>query len=49
MVCITLTGILFDKPNRKPIVENELVDVTVLVAAYNEEAAIYDTLKSLSN
>mgnify|MGYP003295774542 CR=1 FL=1 len=48
MISVTLTGILLDHPKRYGIVEDELEDVTILVAAYNEGKTIYDTLKSLS-
>lgn len=48
MICITLTGIILDKPRRRDIVKEDLEDITVLIAAYNEEAGIYETLASLT-
>ena len=48
MVCLTITGILFDKPRRKEIVFDELEDITILIAAYNEEDGIYETLESVA-
>ena len=48
MIYFTICGILFDKPRRRQIIEPDIEDVTVLVAAYNEEESIYDTLKSIS-
>ena len=48
MVMITILGIVLDDPPRREIIEEELDDITILVAAYNEEAGIYDTLESLS-
>lgn len=50
MICLTITGILLDKPcpQRREIKYSELEDITILVAAYNEEEGIYDTLKSIS-
>ena len=48
MIYFTICGILFDKPRRRVINEADIEDVTILVAAYNEEESIYDTLKSLS-
>lgn len=48
MIYFTICGILFDRPRRRKIVESDIEDVTILVAAYNEEESIYDTLKSIS-
>lgn len=48
MICLTISGILLDKPRRRKIIEEELEPITILVAAYNEEAGIYDTIKSIS-
>lgn len=48
MICLTITGILLDKPRRKEIQYNELEEITILIAAYNEEEGIYDTLQSIS-
>lgn len=48
MIVMVLCGIILDKPRRMPIDEACLEDITVLIAAYNEEDGIYDTLMSLS-
>lgn len=48
MIYFTICGILFDKPRRRAINESDIEDITILVAAYNEEESIYDTLKSIS-
>lgn len=48
MISLTLTGIILDKPKRTSINYDELEDITILVAAYNEQDGIYDTLKSLA-
>lgn len=48
MVCLNLCGIIMDKPRRREIIESEIEDITILVAAYNEEAGVYETLQSLS-
>lgn len=48
MVSMTLCGIIFDKPRRREIVLDDLEDITILIAAYNEEEGIYETLASLS-
>ncbi len=48
MICLTITGILFDKPRRKEIVYDELEDITILIAAYNEQDGIYETLESIA-
>lgn len=48
MIIFLITGIILDKPKRYKI-RNELIeDITILIAAYNEESSIYDTLKSIS-
>lgn len=48
MISITLTGIILDKPRRRKIINEELKDITLLIAAYNEEKSIYDTIASIS-
>ena len=48
MIVMVICGILLDKPRRTAVDEELLEDITVLIAAYNEEAGIYDTLLSLS-
>lgn len=49
MICFfSLGGLLFDRPQRHDLAKNELEDVTILIAAYNEEDTIYDTLKSIN-
>lgn len=48
MIYFTICGILLDKPRRREIIQEDLDDVTILVAAYNEEESIYDTLKSIA-
>lgn len=47
MISMTIIGCFFDKPRRLEIREDLLEDVTVLIAAYNEEDGIYETLESL--
>lgn len=37
----------FDKPRHLEIKEEELEDITILIAAYNEEKTIYDTIRSI--
>ena len=49
MIIFLLSGVIFDKPKRNKIEYDLLDDITILVAAYNEEESIYDTLKSISN
>ena len=49
MIIFLLLGVIFDKPKRNEIEYDLLDDITILVAAYNEEESIYDTLKSISN
>jgi len=50
MICFfSLDGLIFDKPKHYPIVKRELKPLTVLVAAYNEEDCIYDTIKSIAD
>jgi len=49
MIYFTICGILLDKPRRREIIESDLSDITILVAAYNEEESIYNTLKSIAN
>lgn len=49
MIIFLLSGVIFDKPKRNEIEYDLLGDITILVAAYNEEESIYDTLKSISN
>lgn len=46
MISFTLCGIILDKP-RRPVFK-EFDDISILVAAYNEEDCIYDTLKSIA-
>lgn len=48
MIYFTICGILLDKPRRRKIIEEDLDDITLLIAAYNEEEGIYDTLKSIA-
>lgn len=48
MLSLDMSGIILDKPRRRPIIEKDLDDITVLVAAYNEGEGIYETLESLS-
>lgn len=48
MVAMTIVGMLLDKPRRNPVVEKDLEDITILVAAYNEQEGIYETLQSLA-
>lgn len=48
MIYFTLCGILMDRPRRREIIEEDLEDITILVAAYNEEESIYDTLHSIA-
>ena len=47
MISMTIIGCIFDKPRRLEVKEELLEDVTVLIAAYNEEDGIYETLESL--
>lgn len=49
MIIFLLSGVIFDKPKRNEIEYDLLDDITIIVAAYNEEESIYDTLKSISN
>lgn len=49
MIYFTTCGILLDKPRRREIIESDLDDITILVAAYNEEEAVYDTIKSIAD
>jgi biofilm PGA synthesis N-glycosyltransferase PgaC len=48
MIYFTICGILLDTPRRRKIIEEDLDDITLLIAAYNEEEGIYDTLKSVA-
>lgn len=48
MIIFLLSGVIFDKPKRYEIKYDLLEDITILIAAYNEEKSIYDTLKSIS-
>lgn len=49
MICFySICGLLFDRHYDPEIIKDELEDITVLIAAYNEEDCIYDTIKSLS-
>lgn len=48
MICMLICGIILDKPRRRTINYDELPDLTVLIAAHNEETRIYDTLMSLA-
>lgn len=47
MITMTICGIILDQPRRPDIVKSDLEDITVLIAAYNEEASIYETIKSI--
>ena len=49
MVSLNLTGIILDKPRRREIHDDELEDITILIAAYNEEQGIFRTLKSIAD
>ena len=47
MIMFLITGIIIDKPKRYKI-RSDLIDcITILIAAYNEENNIYNTLKSI--
>lgn len=48
MIIFLLTGVVLDKREIYDIRYDLLEDITILVAAYNEEESIYDTLKSIS-
>lgn len=45
---MNLIGCILDKPRRRPILKNYLKDITILIAAHNEESSISDTIKSIS-
>ena len=47
MISITIIGCIFDKPRRLEYHEDLLEDITILIAAYNEQDGIYETLESL--
>lgn len=47
MISFTLCGIILDKP-RRPVFK-EFDNITILIAAYNEEECIYDTIKSIAH
>ena len=49
MIYFTICGILLDQPKRRDAIESDIKDITILVAAYNEEEGIYETLKSISS
>lgn len=48
MISMTIIGCCFDKPRRLEIKEELLEDITILIAAYNEQDGIYETLESLN-
>lgn len=48
MISMNLIGCILDKPRRRPIFKDQLNNITILIAAYNEESSIYDTIKSIS-
>lgn len=48
MISLNMSGVILDEPRRREINDDELEDITILIAAYNEEEGIYDTLKSIS-
>ena len=49
MMIFLLIGIILDKPKRYKIRYDLLEDITILIAAYNEEQSIYNTIKSIYN
>lgn len=50
MICFySLGGLFFDRPvHYKDIPNDALEPITILIAAYNEEESIYDTIKSIA-
>lgn len=48
MISMVLSGMLLDHAKHVNINVDELQDVTILIAAYNEGATIYDTIRSLA-
>ena len=47
MIMFLITGIMLDKPKRYKIRSDLVGYITILIAAYNEENNIYNTLKSI--
>lgn len=48
MIIFLLSGVIFDNPKRYKIRYDLLENITILIAAYNEEESIYNTLKSIA-